>query len=146
MVNASPHLRSQIHASVLSLINAAAFEAGWGGVAAGVRGSCGGPALTALPRGGAVSVAPPAASPPPPPRSPAPPARTLGLVRPSLPVSCQPGRDIPAGDLGDYVPPEKRAVDHANCFGIPIKLRFLPVQGTGREGEKEKRKAVIVPD
>lgn len=79
-----------------------------------------------------------------------PPAQTRrgprGCFSLSLPVSCQPGRDIPAGDLGDYVPPEKRAVDHANCFRIPVKLRFLPTQGTGREGKKEKRKAVIVPD
>lgn len=110
----------------------------------GCGGAAAGPPVLPCPGGGRCRWLPP--PPPLPPPLPAPPARTLGLVRPSLPVSCQPGRDIPAGDLGDYVPPEKRAVDHANCFGIPIKLRFLPVQGTGREGEKEKRKAVIVPD
>lgn len=89
----------------------------------------------------------PGGLPPPPPALPGrlPLGLGPGLFRLPLPVSCQPGGDIPAGDLGDYISPEKRAVDHADCFRIPIKLRFLPVQGTGREREKEKRKAVIVP-
>lgn len=135
---------SRSHASVPSFLNATAF-----GLLQGCRGApaAAGRAVPPCPRlPGGAAAAPPAAAPRSPAASRSDSYRTLRLFRPSLPVSCQPGRDIPSGDLGDYVSPEKRAVDHANCFRIPIKLRFLPTQGTGREGEKEKRKAVIVPD
>lgn len=80
----------------------------------------------------------PAERPRPPARQPGP-ARASALLRPQLPVRCQPRGDVASGDLGDYVAPEKRAVDHANCFRIPVKLRFLPVQGSGTERERETR-------